>query len=137
MLLSKPGSSTDLLNLVELSINGRCCCSDGSYHLNVQIGRLSFNDQIRLFQQTVLQVHMMLGRAAATDLLHNSLFGTAIGSNDYLNNYLLSSINSTRTQYTPSQFVQLLMSTLTTQFTVLIQQPPNSSILPPNHNDLN
>ncbi|KAG0593354.1 hypothetical protein KC19_1G323200 [Ceratodon purpureus] len=83
------------------------------------IERLTFNEQITLFQQTVLQLTVMLGRAAATNLTHNSLFGFAIGSNDYINNYLLLSNNSTRTQYTPSQFVQLLMSTLTTQFTTL------------------
>lgn len=83
------------------------------------IERLSFNNQIVLFQQTVVQLNMMLGRDAATNFLHSSLFGTAIGSNDFINNYLLASNNSTRTQYTPSQFVQLLMSTLTTQFTTL------------------
>jgi hypothetical protein len=99
--------------------NGQCCSSDGSTD-NVQIERLSFNNQIVLFQQTVVQLNMMLGRAAATNFLHSSLFGTAIGSNDFINNYLLASNNSTRTQYTPSQFVQLLMSTLTTQFTVQI-----------------
>lgn len=87
---------------------------------NLQIERLSFNDQIALFQQSVVQLVVMLGRPAANDLLHNSLFAVVMGGNDYGNNYLLTGNNSTRTMYTPSQFVQLLMSTYRTQLTVQI-----------------
>lgn len=84
----------------------------------VQIDRLSMNEQISLFQQTVNQLNAMLGPSAATDLLRNSLFTSVMGSNDYVNNYLLTSNNSTRNQYTPSQYVQLLVSTYRTQLTV-------------------
>ncbi|XP_024385964.1 GDSL esterase/lipase At1g71250 [Physcomitrium patens] len=83
------------------------------------IDRLSMNEQISLFQQTVNQLNAMLGPSAATDLLRNSLFTSVMGSNDYVNNYLLTSNNSTRNQYTPSQYVQLLVSTYRTQLTTI------------------
>lgn len=83
------------------------------------IERLSFNTQITLFQQTVLELNALLGGAGATDLLRKSLFAVVHGSNDYINNYLLPKNNATRNQYTPSQFVQLLMATFKTQLTTI------------------
>lgn len=83
------------------------------------IDRLSFNKQISLFKETIVQLNALLGRPAATTLLRKSLFATVFGSNDYINNYLLDSNNATRVQYTPSQYVQLLIANYKTQLTTL------------------
>jgi len=100
----------------------------------LQIERLSFNKQISLFQQTVLELNGLLGGAAATNLLRTSLFAVVHGSNDYINNYLLPNNNATRNQYTPSQFVQLLIATFKIQLTVRlvrqINQLQNFATLP-------
>lgn len=87
----------------------------------LQIERLSFNKQIALFQQTVLELNALLGDAGAANLLRKSLFAVVLGSNDYINNYLLTNNNATRNQYNPSQFVQLLMATFKTQLTVRLK----------------
>lgn len=96
-----------------------CLCeftTDADKYL--QIERLTFNQQISLFLRSVIELNVMLGESAATYLLHGSLFAIAIGGNDYINNYLLTTDNTTRTMYTPSQFLQLLMSTYRAQLTV-------------------
>jgi hypothetical protein len=84
----------------------------------LQIDRISFNEQIVLFQQTVHQLSALLGEAAAKELLRNSLYAFVFGSNDYINNYLLQTNNATRIRYTPSQYVDLLISTYKAQLTV-------------------
>ncbi|KAG0620335.1 hypothetical protein M758_4G208400 [Ceratodon purpureus] len=83
------------------------------------IDRISFNEQIVLFQQTIRELNHLLGEAAAKDLLRNSLFASIFGSNDYINNYILESNNASRIQYTPSQYVDLLISTYKTQLTTV------------------
>ncbi|MCO5556602.1 hypothetical protein L7F22_010153 [Adiantum nelumboides] len=54
------------------------------------IGRVDFDTQIDWFENSVKQLNDQLGEAAAKDLLAKSLFATVFGSNDYVNNYLLS-----------------------------------------------
>ncbi|MCO5610901.1 hypothetical protein L7F22_065144 [Adiantum nelumboides] len=56
----------------------------------LQIGRVDFDAQIDWFENSVKQLNDQLGEATAKDILAKSLFATVFGSNDDVNNYLLS-----------------------------------------------
>ncbi|XP_041002951.1 GDSL esterase/lipase 7-like [Juglans microcarpa x Juglans regia] len=77
---------------------------------------LNLNDQIDLFERTVkseLPKHFVNGsNELISEYLSKSIFIFAIGSNDYMNNYLEPDIYSTSEHYPPQPFAQLLMDTL-------------------------
>ncbi|CAH9093146.1 unnamed protein product [Cuscuta epithymum] len=79
---------------------------------------LSISEQVNMFNQTM---GMQLSRyynspKELSDYLSNSIFLIAIGSNDYINNYLLPSIYDTSRSHTPRNFAELLVNTLSIQF---------------------
>ncbi|CAH9139198.1 unnamed protein product [Cuscuta epithymum] len=81
---------------------------------------LSISEQVDMFNQTM---GMQLSRyykstKELSDYLSNSIFLIAIGSNDYINNYLLPSIYDTSRSHTPRNFAELLVNTLSIQFQV-------------------
>ncbi|BBN16378.1 hypothetical protein MPTK1_7g05750 [Marchantia polymorpha subsp. ruderalis] len=82
------------------------------------IERIGMNQQVTFFKNTVSQLNAQLGPAGATDLLSKSLFTIVLGSNDFINNYLLSA-SRIRFQYTPRQYNVLLLDTLSAQLTAL------------------
>lgn len=76
------------------------------------------NKQISNFQlTTVPQLEALLGKNATATLLASSLAAIVIGSNDYINNYLLPD-SDTPNQYTPAQFNILLQGSFTRQLMV-------------------
>uniref|UniRef100_A0A0E0PMM7 GDSL esterase/lipase n=1 Tax=Oryza rufipogon TaxID=4529 RepID=A0A0E0PMM7_ORYRU len=74
------------------------------------VGRSPFNQQIKNFEATLQQISGKLGGGAAGKLapsLARSIFYVGMGSNDYLNNYLMPNYN-TRNEYNGDQYSTLL-----------------------------
>lgn len=84
---------------------------------NVQIGRIPFNQQIRNFENTLDQITGNLGAAMVAPVVARCIFFVGMGSNDYLNNYLMPNY-PTRSQYNSRQFANLLIQQYTQQLTV-------------------
>ncbi|KAJ4748258.1 GDSL esterase/lipase [Rhynchospora pubera] len=72
------------------------------------VSRIPFDKQIQNFENTLDQVTDNLGADGVADALAQCLFFVGMGSNDYLNNYLMPNYN-TRSQYNPQQFSDLLV----------------------------
>ncbi|MED6132728.1 hypothetical protein PIB30_021554 [Stylosanthes scabra] len=82
------------------------------------VGRIPFNEQIRNLENTLNQITANLGADAMATQLSRCLFFVGIGSNDYLNNYLMPNY-PTRNQYNAQQYANLLAQTYNTQLTRL------------------
>ncbi|XP_074570589.1 GDSL esterase/lipase At1g71691-like [Curcuma longa] len=81
------------------------------------VGRIPFDQQIKNFESTLDQITDSLGGAdAAYDAMARCIFFVGMGSNDYLNNYLMPDY-STRNQYDGEQFADLLARQYTRQLT--------------------
>ncbi|KAJ7555973.1 hypothetical protein O6H91_05G063700 [Diphasiastrum complanatum] len=70
---------------------------------------IALGRQVKYFTNTKAQIVDLLGNTAAAELLAKSLFSFTIGSNDYLNNFLLPLSPSPRI-YTPQQFEDRIVS---------------------------
>ncbi|KAJ7525773.1 hypothetical protein O6H91_17G065600 [Diphasiastrum complanatum] len=81
------------------------------------INRISFNKQLEFFRKNKQSLIQLIGDSAANSLLQKSLYFIVFGSNDYINNYLLS--DSPTRKFTPSQYQDLLVSTFRQQLTTL------------------
>lgn len=83
----------------------------------MQIGRIPFNQQIKNFVSTLDQITGRLGADDVAAKISNCLFFVGMGSNDYLNNYLLPNFN-TKDKYTGDEFSDLLVGMFDQQLTV-------------------
>lgn len=98
-----------------------------------QVGRIPFNQQIRNFENTLDQITDRLGADGVAAAISKCLFFVGMGSNDYLNNYMMPNYN-TRNQYNPQQYADLLVQQYTIQLTVSCvfeSQLPFDLVLPP------
>ncbi|XP_059630483.1 GDSL esterase/lipase At1g71691-like [Cornus florida] len=82
------------------------------------VGRIPFNEQIRNFESTLDQISNNLGAANVAQALSRCIFFVGMGSNDYLNNYLMPNY-PTRNQYDGQQYANLLIQQYTQQLTRL------------------
>ncbi|KAF0922674.1 hypothetical protein E2562_001072, partial [Oryza meyeriana var. granulata] len=83
------------------------------------VGRTPFNEQIKNFETTLDQISGKVGGAGKlAQLLSRSIFYVGMGSNDYLNNYLMPNYN-TRNEYNGDQYSTLLVQQYTKQLTRL------------------
>ncbi|KAL3513459.1 hypothetical protein ACH5RR_026176 [Cinchona calisaya] len=82
------------------------------------VGRIPFNQQIRNFESTLDQITNSLGAPDVAQALSRCIFFVGMGSNDYLNNYLMPNYN-TKNQYNAQQFADLLAGQYTQQLTRL------------------
>ncbi|XP_058079624.1 GDSL esterase/lipase At1g71691-like [Magnolia sinica] len=80
--------------------------------------RIPFNQQIQNFQTTLDQITDRLGADDVAQSIAKCIFFVGMGSNDYLNNYMMS-IYNTRNQYNPQQYATLLIQQYTRQLTSL------------------
>ncbi|KAK1407569.1 hypothetical protein QVD17_39188 [Tagetes erecta] len=78
------------------------------------VGRIPFNQQIKNFENSVNQISNALGAADIGQALSRCIFFVGMGSNDYLNNYLMPNY-PTRNQYDGNQYADLLSQEYTTQ----------------------
>ncbi|CAM6106093.1 unnamed protein product [Calypogeia fissa] len=78
------------------------------------LARICMNQQISNFHDTTLpQLEAQLGTDMTSTLLASSLVAIIMGSNNYINNYLI--VESVQTQYTPTQFNVLLINSFRRQ----------------------
>ncbi|XP_011005436.1 PREDICTED: GDSL esterase/lipase At1g71691-like isoform X1 [Populus euphratica] len=82
------------------------------------VGRIPFDEQIRNFQNTLDQITDTLGADDVARQVLRSLFFVGMGSNDYLNNYLMPNY-PTRNRYNGRQFADLLTQEYSRQLTKL------------------
>ncbi|KAI7745370.1 hypothetical protein M8C21_004465 [Ambrosia artemisiifolia] len=78
------------------------------------VGRIPFNQQINNFKNSLDQISNALGAADLGQALSRCIFFVGMGSNDYLNNYLMPNY-PTRNQYDGNQYADLLSQEYTTQ----------------------
>lgn len=88
----------------------------------VQINRLSIEIQVDYFNITRKQIEQLLGEKEARDyIMRKSIFSVTIGSNDFLNNYLLPVLSiGARVSQTPDSFINDLITHLKAQLTVYV-----------------
>ncbi|RRT56869.1 hypothetical protein B296_00009019 [Ensete ventricosum] len=84
----------------------------------LQVQRFSLYKQIELFQGTQELIRRKIGRAAADDFFAQARYVVALGSNDFINNYLLP-VYSDSWSYDGETFIDYLMSTLEGQLKLL------------------
>lgn len=92
------------------------------------MGRIPFNQQIRNFENTLDQITGNLGATTVAPVVAQCIFFVGMGSNDYLNNYLMPNY-PTRSQYNSRQFADLLTQQYTQQLTVSLRYTFTSQIL--------
>lgn len=83
----------------------------------MQIQRFSLYKQIGLFQGTQELIKAKIGKEAAENFFQKSRYVVALGSNDFINNYLLPVYND-GWKYSDEGFINYLMETLKAQLTV-------------------
>ncbi|RAL40388.1 hypothetical protein DM860_006458 [Cuscuta australis] len=89
-------------------------------HACMQGDRFTFSQQIENFQRTLkYQLQKEMREEELIGYLNKSLVVISIGSNDYVNNYLLPSLYSTSYTYNPTNFADLLIEHFSKQLTVL------------------
>ncbi|XP_042058865.1 GDSL esterase/lipase At2g23540-like [Salvia splendens] len=88
---------------------------------SIFVNRLSMDIQVDYFTITRKQIDKLLGASEARDYLHkNSILSITIGSNDFLNNYLLPVVSmGARISQNPDAFVDDMINHLRTQLTRL------------------
>ncbi|CAK9150224.1 unnamed protein product [Ilex paraguariensis] len=82
------------------------------------VGRIPFNQQIRNFENTLDQMTDNLGAVDVAQALARCIFFVGMGSNDYLNNYLMPNY-PTRNEYNGQQYADLLIQQYNGQLTRL------------------
>ncbi|XP_040865959.1 GDSL esterase/lipase At4g16230 isoform X3 [Glycine max] len=86
----------------------------------VQGGRINFDAQIDNFANTREEIISLIGVPAALNLFKKALFTVALGSNDFLDNYLTPILSiPERVLVSPESFVATLVSRLRLQLTRL------------------
>lgn len=86
----------------------------------VQIQRLSLYKQIELFQGTQTIIGKKIGAEAARRFFQEARYVVSLGSNDYINNFLMP-LSSDSWSYGADKFSDYLMSTLDSQLRVSLQ----------------
>ncbi|CAI0396590.1 unnamed protein product, partial [Linum tenue] len=82
------------------------------------VGRIPFDQQIGNFRNTLDQLTGKLGAVETAQGIGRSIFFVGMGSNDYLNNYLMPNY-PTRGQYNGQQYADLLVHQYTRQLNTL------------------
>ncbi|XP_042008455.1 GDSL esterase/lipase At1g71691-like [Salvia splendens] len=82
------------------------------------VSRIPFNQQIKNFESSLEQIKSSSGAQDVSKDLAKSIFFVGMGSNDYLNNYLMPNYD-TKDHYNPQQFADLLVQQYSQQLTNL------------------
>ncbi|CAH9067525.1 unnamed protein product [Cuscuta europaea] len=90
---------------------------------SIFVNRLSMDIQVDYFNITRRQINKLLGASKAREFVtKKSIFSITVGSNDFLNNYLLPLVSiGTRLSQTPDAFIDHLISHFRAQLTRLYQ----------------
>jgi hypothetical protein len=82
-----------------------------------QLAHLSFDKQLDYLTNTRAEFVELIGEPDTADIFSKALFSITQGSNDYVNNYLISG-SATGQQYTPEQYADFLISVFNQQLRV-------------------
>lgn len=82
-----------------------------------QIQRIALNKQLDYLTKTRTEFVQLVGEPKTAEIFAKSLWYITIGSNDYINNYLIPGSPVSK-QYTPEQYQDLLISTFNDQLRV-------------------
>jgi hypothetical protein len=85
----------------------------------LQIEKLSLDKQIELFQGTQELIRSKIGKRAADKFFREAQYVVALGSNDFINNYLMPLYTDSWT-YNDETFMDYLIGTLRRQLKVLL-----------------
>ena len=91
--------------------------NEKSFHLQIQ--RFSLYKQIELFQGTQELIRSKIGKVEAEKFFQEARYVVALGSNDFINNYLMPLYSDSWT-YNDETFVDYLVGTLQEQLKVYI-----------------
>lgn len=94
----------------------------------LQIQRFSLYKQIELFQGTQEMIKLKIGNEAAEKFFREARYIVAMGSNDFINNYLLP-LYADSWNYSGIGFINYLISTLENQLRVKLQNTSNFLII--------
>ncbi|XP_073037421.1 GDSL esterase/lipase At1g29670-like [Primulina eburnea] len=83
--------------------------------------RISLNRQLLNHKATIASLSLLLGPARLKDHLNKCLYAVNMGSNDYLNNYLLPQFYPSSKLYTPDQFSAFLIHQYSQQLKTLYE----------------
>lgn len=83
----------------------------------VQVSRIPFNQQIKNFENNLDQITGRLGAPDVAQELAKCIFFVGMGSNDYLNNYLMPNYD-TKNHYNGQQYADFLVHQYSQQLTV-------------------
>jgi hypothetical protein len=83
----------------------------------LQIQRFSLSKQVELFEGTIQLITAKIGKAEADKFFQGSKYVVALGSNDFINNYLMPAYGDSWT-YNDKTFIDYLMETLQVQLKV-------------------
>ncbi|KAL3820208.1 hypothetical protein ACJIZ3_006113 [Penstemon smallii] len=81
--------------------------------------RISMNRQLINHGITVSRIALLLRSTTINDYLSKCLYTINIGTNDYLNNYLMPRLYPTSVLFTPDQFAEVLIQQFSLQLTTL------------------
>ncbi|PSR98659.1 GDSL esterase/lipase [Actinidia chinensis var. chinensis] len=97
-----------------------------------QLGaRISLNHQLLNHQTTMSRLALLLGsKEAAADYLSQCLYYVGMGSNDYINNYLVPQYYPTSRMYTPKQYATVLIKQYSQQIKTLYKYGARNVALP-------
>ena len=84
----------------------------------IQGERYSLSQQVVNFESTLNELRRSMGSWNLSRYLSKSLAFLVFGSNDYINNYLLPELYTSRFRYTPNQFANLLLNRYSRQLLV-------------------
>lgn len=80
------------------------------------------------FQSNLNEIRALLGGGNSyNQYLARSIMVMALGSNDYINNYLLPSLYTSSYNYTPEQYANLLLNHYTRQ--ILVSENNNTNLV--------
>lgn len=91
------------------------------FFMVLQIQRFSLYKQIELFQGTKELIQSRIGTEEAEKFFQGSRYVVALGSNDFINNYLMPVYSDSWT-YNDESFVKYLTETLEAQLKVIYFQ---------------
>lgn len=80
---------------------------------------ISLNRQLLNHQITIARLSPILGPFEVTSYLNKCLYAVNMGSNDYINNYLLPQYYPSSKLFTPDEFAQLLLQQYSQQLKVI------------------
>ncbi|KAM7259109.1 hypothetical protein ACFE04_014850 [Oxalis oulophora] len=81
--------------------------------------RYSLSQQVINFEDTLSQLRTQMGSGNLTDYLSKSIAVLVFGSNDYINNYLMPTIYSSSSSYSPTEFANMLLTRYARQLIAL------------------